>query len=150
MPRRLLIRLVILLVVGSISYWSRQHRGALPSGSSSASAEYREPAAKTAVASQTWGHPDTLADHFDRHGGDFHARDAEDYAAQAAAFLARARATGLPARRDTDGSLRIYDQGTNTFGAYNANGTTRTFFKPDSAAYFDHQPGERVDLRSAQ
>ena len=101
-----------------------------------------------ASAWQTWGQPDTLPDHFARHGADFHARDADDYAAQAAAFFQRAKADGLPAKRATDGSLRIYDPATDTFGAYNASGTTRTFFKPGSAGYFDRQEGERVDLRT--
>ena len=101
-------------------------------------------------ARQTWAHPDTLPDHFARHGADFHARDADDYAAQAAAFLQRAKTTGLPAKRTGDGSLRIYEPATDTFGAYNANGTTRSFFKPGSPTYFDRQSGESVDLRTAR
>jgi pyocin large subunit-like protein len=100
-------------------------------------------------ARQTWGRVDTLADHFARHGRDFHARDAEDYAAQAAALLQRARANGLPAKRTADGTIRVYEPATGAFGAYNANGTTKTFFKPGSPSYFDRQPGERVDLRTA-
>ena len=107
-------------------------------------------AASVGRASQTWGRSIQLPDHFARHGSDFQARDAEDYAAQAAAFLQRAKATGLPAKRDADASLRIYDPATGAFGAYNANGTTRTFFKPGSPEYFDRQPGERVDLRTAR
>jgi pyocin large subunit-like protein len=91
-----------------------------------------------------------LPDHFARHGADFGARSPEDYAAQAAAFLLRAKAEGLPAKRDADGSLRIYDPSTGAFGAYNANGTTRTYFKPGSPTYFERQPGENVDLRKGQ
>ena len=52
------------------------------------------------------------------------------------------------AKRDHDGSLRIYDSATGTFAAYNADGTTKTFFKPGNPTYFDHQPGAPVDLRS--
>jgi len=77
-------------------------------------------------------------------------RDADEYAAQAAAFLQRAKTTGLPAKRAAEGSLRIYDPATDTFGAYNSNGTTRTFFKPGSAGYFDRQAGEPIDLRAAR
>ena len=98
-------------------------------------------------ANKTWGHLESLPDHFARHGAEFGARSPEDYAAQAAAFLARARAEGLPAKRDADGALRIYDPATGTFGAYNANGTTRTYFKPGSPTYFERQPGVTVDLR---
>jgi pyocin large subunit-like protein len=97
---------------------------------------------------QTWGRMETLADHFARHGKDFGAGDADDYAAQAAAFLERARTTGLPAKRDADGSLRVFDRSTGAFGAYNSNGTTRTYFKPGKPGYFDRQPGVLVDLRT--
>jgi pyocin large subunit-like protein len=91
-----------------------------------------------------------LDDHFARHGRDFHARSPEDYAAQAAAFLQRAKTDGLPAKRDHDGSLRVYDSSTDTFAAYNPDGTTKTFFKPGSPSYFDRQPGSPVDLRRAK
>jgi len=101
-------------------------------------------------ARETWGRPETLDDHFARHGGDFHAKDAEDYAAQAHAFLERAKASGLPAKRTGDGELRIYDPASGAFAAYNANGTTKTFFKPGSPGYFDRQEGERVDLRAGR
>src|SRR5579872_6502788 len=73
-------------------------------------------------ARATWGRPETLDDHFARHGRDFHARDAEDYAVQAHAFLERAKASGLPAKRTADGTLRVYDPDSGTFAAYNANG----------------------------
>lgn len=93
---------------------------------------------------------ETLGDHFARHGRDFNARNADDYAAQAAAFLQRAKTTGLPAKRDADGSLRVFDPATGAFAAYNRDGTTKTYFKPGSPGYFDHQPGTPVDLRTAR
>ena len=99
---------------------------------------------------QTWGRMDTLADHFARHGRDFGAHDPDDYAAQAAALLQKAHAAGLPAKRDADGSLRVFDPSTGAFGAYNRNGTTKTFFKPRDDRYFDRQPGTPVDLRAAR
>lgn len=38
---------------------------------------------------------------------------------------------------------RVYDPKTNTFGAYNPDGATRTFFKPSAEAdYFNRQPGK--------
>lgn len=97
---------------------------------------------------QTWGNPASLPDHFARHGSDFGARNAGDYARMAAQFLQRARAESLPAKLDNRGTLRIYDPRTGAFGAYNRDGTTKTFFKPRDASYFDRQPGRRIDLRT--
>lgn len=100
---------------------------------------------------QTWGHLDSLQDHFDRHGRDFSSKSPDDYAAQAWRFLQRARAENLPMKLDgTDGTLRVYDPATSVFGAYNGAGRTKTFFKPDNPAYWQHQPGRTVkstDLR---
>jgi hypothetical protein len=82
--------------------------------------------------STTWGRPDSLDDHFVRHGADFGARTADEYAAMASEFLQRGVAAGLPTKIDPKtGVIRIYDPATNTFGSYNPNGTTATFFKPD-------------------
>lgn len=101
------------------------------------------------AARDSWGNPKTLADHFQRHGGDFGARTADDYAQQASGFLQRGVRGGAQVKVDSRGVIRVYDPRTNTFGAYNANGTTRTFYKPDprvhgyptNQAYFDAQAG---------
>jgi len=91
----------------------------------------------------SWGRPETLQDHFDRHGADFSAADIYDYAAQAHALYHQG---GVEARVDSAGTLRIYDPASGAFGAYNADGTTRTFFKPRRGqAYFDRQPGRPVE-----
>lgn len=96
---------------------------------------------------RTWGSMRSLQDHFERHGRDFGAKDADDYAKRAWLFLQRARSEGLPAKRDSDGVLRVYDPATRSFGAYNRDGTTRTYFKPSRRDYFDDQPGRPVNLR---
>lgn len=100
---------------------------------------------------QTWGHLDSLQDHFNRHGGDFSSKSADDYAAKAWLFLQRARAEGLPMKLDdTDGTLRVFDPTTRAFAAYNSMGRTKTFFKPDNPTYWQRQPGRVVkpaDLR---
>ena len=137
----------MLVVVLGLAWLLKQPQSAPPRSVAPAREESVSENAPIGPASKTWGHLDSLPDHFARHGADFGARSPEDYAAQAAAFLARARAEGLPAKRDADGSLRIYDPATGAFGAYNANGTTRTYFKPGSPTYFDRQPGVNVDLR---
>ena len=48
---------------------------------------------------------------------------------------------------DIDGVLRVYDPATRSFGAYNRDGTTRTFFKPGRRNYFADQPGTPVNLK---
>src|SRR5260221_3050848 len=110
------IRLIVLVVVLRASWFFGQPKSAPVSTSAPATMA-------GAAARQTWGRPDTLPDHFARHGQDFHARDADDYPAQAAAFLQHAKTTGLPAKRAGDGSLRIYDPATHTIDAYTTNGT---------------------------
>ena len=93
-------------------------------------------------AEDSWGNPSSLEDHFLRHGADFGATSADQYANDASQFLQQALKDGYPVKVDADGVIRVYDPETNTFGAYNANGTTRTFFKPtNGAAYWASQPG---------
>lgn len=58
------------------------------------------------VAAETWGNPKTLADHFKRHGADFGARTADDYAEAAAGFLSRSQRSGLPTKIDEAGLIR--------------------------------------------
>jgi len=89
----------------------------------------------------TWGRAETLADHFARHGADFGAKTADEYASMASRFLQESQAAKLPTKIDSQGVIRIFDSETGTFGSFNPNGTTRTFFKPSSPTYFDRQPG---------
>lgn len=95
-------------------------------------------------AGRSWGNPKTLEDHFRRHGSDFGASSADDYARQGSEFLQRAQRSGLPTKIDAEGVIRVYDPRTNTFCAFNPSGSTRTFFKPMSSPYFDSQPGNPV------
>jgi hypothetical protein len=97
---------------------------------------------------ETWGNLSTLADHFVRHGPDFQARDADDYARLAWEFLQRAKREGFPAKVDPAGTLRVFDPKTRSFAAYNPDSTTKTFFKPRSRDYFERQPGKRIDLKT--
>ena len=116
-----------------------------PKASESTSAPRRvAPSGKAPPTRETWGHLPSLPDHFERHGHDFNARDADDYARMAWEFRQRAKAEGLPTKIDSEGVTRIYDPKSGAFGAYNRNGTTKTFFKPNSRDYFDRQPGELV------
>jgi RHS repeat-associated protein len=98
---------------------------------------------------ESWGNPATLEDHFLRHGADFGATSAENYASQASSFLQRGLSGGAEVKVDSQGVIRVYDPATDTFGSYNADGTTRTFYRPDPAAhgyptnqaYWNAQPG---------
>ncbi|MDO8473574.1 MAG: hypothetical protein Q7T05_07140 [Dehalococcoidia bacterium] len=84
---------------------------------------------------KTWGLPGTLAEHFGEHGADFGARNADEYAQMASDFLKRSQADKLPTKIDANGTIRVYDPETNTFGSYNPDGTTKTFYKPDPSMH---------------
>ena len=64
-------------------------------------------------------------------------------------FLEQSGKSGFWTKVDSNGTLRKYDPTTNTFASYNADGTTRTFYKPNPAKhgyptnldYWNAQPG---------
>ena len=97
---------------------------------------------------ETWGNPGSLADHFARHGGDFRAKDADEYARLAWQFGQQAKQGGLLVKVDDDGVHRVFDPKTGAFAAYNADGTTKTYFKPGSRDYFTRQPGRPINART--
>ena len=104
-------------------------------------------AAKPTVppTSKTWGYMDSLQDHYDRHGPDFRCSSPDDYAAKAWMFLQYAKQNGLPMKWDaSDGTLRIWEPRSRAFAAYNRNGTTKTFFRPNNESYWGRQPGEPI------
>jgi hypothetical protein len=92
---------------------------------------------------QSWGLRHTLERQFVDHGRDFGAQTQEEYARLASLFLQDAPRRNLPIKIDKNGIIRIYDPTTNTFGSYNPNGTTRTFFKPEEGInYWLRQHGD--------
>lgn len=95
-----------------------------------------------------WANWPSLPDHFARHGGDFHAKDADDYARMSWEFLQRTKTDGLPAKIDDDGVFRVFDPKSGAFASYNRDGTTKTFFKPGGRDYFERQPGQTVNLKT--
>jgi hypothetical protein len=125
------------------------NRGAGAGAVGDGAAKAGDDAAGRLTTSESWGRLETLDDHVARHGADFGARTADEYAGMASEFLQRAQRSGLPTKVDSRGTIRMYDPKTNTFGSYNASGTTKTFYKPDPAqhgypsnqAYWDAQPG---------
>jgi RHS repeat-associated protein len=95
------------------------------------------------IAKRTnWGRPGTLGQHYRDKGGQFGAKSEEDYAKQASDFYLRGHMESLPTKIDEKGITRMYDEKSNTFGSYNPDGTTRTFFKPKGGKkYWDKQEG---------
>ena len=89
---------------------------------------------------RTWGNRLTLTDHYERHGGDFNARNEGHYARMAHRFYVNRN--NYQTKVDSNGVIRVYDKKTNSFGSYNSDGTTKTYFKPKSPNYFNNQPGE--------
>ena len=96
-----------------------------------------------------WGNPKTLQRHFNDHGTDFGSRSAKEYAKAARDFLQNKGQKGILGKIDDKGTIRLYDPKTNTFGAFDASGKTKTFFKPNPNVhgydtnfdYWNAQPG---------
>lgn len=88
-----------------------------------------------------WARPETLTDHFQRHGSGVGANCQRDYARMAAEFLRESQRSSFPTKIDSRGQIRTWNPATNRFGSYNANGTTATFYAPRSNTYFSRQPG---------
>ncbi|WP_291160212.1 hypothetical protein [Gemmatimonas sp. UBA7669] len=86
-----------------------------------------------------------LADHFARHGADVGASTPEAYVARAQALRdAIVGGDVLEIVRPVDGVISRFDRRTGAFGAYDPDGTIRTFFKPeDGEAYFRRQARRR-------
>lgn len=63
-------------------------------------------------------------------------------------FGQQSRRGGLLVKVDETGVRRVFDPQTGAFAAYNADGTTKTFFKPGSRDYFARQPGRSIDAAS--
>lgn len=82
-----------------------------------------------------------LEEHFAKHGREFGRLTIEDYLAKAQQLRdATPGADVLEIIRRTDGVISRYDRSTGAFLATDADGTIRTFFKPnDGEAYFRRQ-----------
>lgn len=86
----------------------------------------------TLGSTESRGQLHKLEGHLIDHGPDLGSTSAEHYARQASAFLVRGVMENLPTKiAPATGKIRIYEESTDTFGSYNPDGTTATFFKPD-------------------
>jgi len=123
--------------------WTLGVIGAVPGGKAAAfGGKALVEGGARAVGRLFWGNQRTLARHFRDHGADFGARSADEYADLAADALRTSQVERWPTKIDSDGVIRIYDPNTNTFGAFNPDGTAKTLFKPQRGSdYWDDQPG---------
>jgi hypothetical protein len=101
---------------------------------------------------ELWRSPEILHDHAwgggtregdPPHAPDFGADSDQEYAKLAYQFLQDAPKNGYDVKQ-AGSVVRVYDAATNTFGSYGADGSVKTFFKPDLAQnpnYWAAQPG---------
>ena len=81
-----------------------------------------------------------LGEHFARHGADFAPMTEQEYLRAAQALRDAPVGGAIEEIRRTDGTTSRYDRATGAFVAFNADGTIRTFFKPNNGeAYFRRQ-----------
>jgi RHS repeat-associated protein len=90
-------------------------------------------------ASREWASEKLLLRHYKDHGADFGATSAADYAAKANQFFREAETGAYEIKVGADGTVRVMDPATNTFGSFSSDGTIKTFFKPTSPTYWDRQ-----------
>ena len=90
------------------------------------------------AANNYWEKPETLADHYAQHGKGVGATSEEEYTRMAHEFYLNKGQYQV--KVDKEGITRVYDAARNLFGAYNPNGTTKSYFAPTGGqAYFDNQ-----------
>ena len=90
------------------------------------------------AANNYWEKPETLAGHYAEHGEGVCATSKEEYARMAHEFYLNKGQYQV--KVDKEGITRVYDAARNLFGAYNPDGTTRTYLAPTGGqAYFDRQ-----------
>ena len=98
----------------------------------------REAAEAARAANHYWGNPKELARHYAEHGEGVGATSKEEYADMAHELYLNKEQYQV--KVDREGITRVYDAARNLFGAYNPDGTTKTYFAPTGGqAYFDRQ-----------
>ena len=81
-----------------------------------------------------------LAEHYRKHGRDFHAKSAADYLRLAQTLRDRPKGPDVLEFVRNDAVTCKFDRASGAFVAYNSDGTLRTFFRPnDGETYFERQ-----------
>ena len=97
-----------------------------------------EAAEAARAANNYWEKPETLARHYAEHGEGVGATSEEEYTRMAHEFYLNKEQYQV--RVDKEGITRVYDAARNLFGAYNPDGTTKSYLAPTGGqAYFDKQ-----------
>lgn len=93
-----------------------------------------------------WANDDLqkFGDHFNRHAKDFGAKDWNDYARKSQDFFKQGQDKKFPTVETKDGYTKMYDPKTNSYGSYDPEGKTNTFFKPTSPTYYQRESAELV------
>lgn len=76
-----------------------------------------------------------LLDHYARHGGDFGAKDADEYEKLAGSFLSGPPERAVIEKTRKNGDKVRYNQLSQEFAIVRSDGTIRTYFKPDPAVH---------------
>ncbi|HEV2105540.1 MAG TPA: hypothetical protein VGU27_07380, partial [Candidatus Eisenbacteria bacterium] len=86
------------------------------------------------------------AEHFAKHGAEFGVGSAADYLRLAQALRDRAAGGDVLEAVRADGVVTRFDRGSGAFVAFDADGTLRTFFKPNEGErYFRRQAARPAD-----
>ena len=141
MNRRTLMRLVAVVAVALIAWFGRAARP-LP-----APAVAPVPASAKTVTGAAVAHPEIgfrdrshLAEHFQKHGGEFAGLNEAEYLHAAQALRDRPAGGEVLESRRTDGVVTRFDRASGAFLAYDPDLVIRTFFRPnDGEAYFQRQ-----------
>ena len=85
-----------------------------------------------------------LSEHFAKHGADFAPMTEQDYLRAAQALRDAPVGGAIEEIRRNDGTTSRYDRATGAFLAFNADGTIRTFFKPNNGEAYFRRQAQRV------
>lgn len=140
---------LLVALAGSACELPPQEHGAASVPAAATVAISRE--ARSATASAGFRSPRKLDEHFAKHGGEFGDVTREGYLRLAQELRDRpAGGDVLELVRDGDGVVTRFDRASGAFGAYEPDGTIRTFFKPDDGeAYFRRQATRRAGVGRA-
>jgi pyocin large subunit-like protein len=108
------------------------------------------PAPGDAGTGKTWGarvgfvSERRLEEHYDKHGAEFGRITKQDYLRQAQLLRDATVAGPVLETVRRDGVTTRFDRQTGAFIAYNADGTIRTFFKPNDGERYYRRQAERT------
>ena len=127
---------------GSDAPASREHGGAVPSSSRARRSESQARASRTTDLDARVGFRSHSqeAQHFQKHGADFAGVTEAEYVRLAQALRDAPLGGEVEELRRPDGTISRYDRAHGSFVAFDADGTIRTFFKPNTGeSYFRRQ-----------